>query len=518
MALRCALALLAVCVAAGDANLAAYLKRREEFLQAEDALMDGSGLKLSQAEQEFDRWLNSTVGRMIQEYKKERLVDRFVPATYFPKVRAHIENTTLYKVLRKMPKGGALHLHFSSATSLEWIVDKGLLLPGCHVYWPTDMGLGKSSAAPPVPKGTLAFYSSSQAIPPGYLPAKKLLQKAGFKADLLKLLIIQEEDEMLTSPQIWSKFADVFVRLGNFFTNRLAVEEYLRATLQDFLADGVSHVELRIDLFHDGGLYDLDGREYQGADKIDVYTRVISEMQKSAPHLTCKMIASSVRMKAPEEMAKDLIFAFEVKKQRPDFIVGWDAPGEEDIGRPTLDYASELLQMQNLSKNYGVDLPLMLHDGESDWSTLNTVDAVLLGAKRLGHGFNLLSHPLLMEEVRKRGVAIEVCPISNQVLRYLTDLRVHPGARMIENGLPVTISSDDPGIWGARGLTHDFWEATVAWQLNTRTLKTLARNSLEFSGLTGVEKDAALRSWEQDWDHFMTAWKHLVADELPVFV
>jgi len=174
--------------------------------------------------------------------------------------------------------------------------------------------------------------------------------------------------------------------------------------------------------------------------------------------------------------------------------------------------------MQNLSKNYGVDLPLMLHDGESDWSTLNTVDAVLLGAKRLGHGFNLLSHPLLMEEVRKRGVAIEVCPISNQVLRYLTDLRVHPGARMIENGLPVTISSDDPGIWGARGLTHDFWEATVAWQLNTRTLKTLARNSLEFSGLTGVEKDAALRSWEQDWDHFMTAWKHLVADELPVFV
>ena len=23
----------------------------------------------------------------------------------------------------------------------------------------------------------------------------------------------------------------------------------------------------------------------------------------------------------------------------------------------------------------------------------------------------------------------------------------------------VTLSSDDPGIWGARGLTHDFWEA-----------------------------------------------------------
>ena len=33
----------------------------------------------------------------------------------------------------------------------------------------------------------------------------------------------------------------------------------------------------------------------------------------------------------------------------------------------------------------------------------------------------------------------------NQVLRYLTDLRIHPGNEMLKNGLPVTISSDDPG-------------------------------------------------------------------------
>lgn len=41
----------------------------------------------------------------------------------------------------------------------------------------------------------------------------------------------------------------------------------------------------------------------------------------------------------------------------------------------------------------------------------------------------------------------------------------------------MTLSSDDPGIWGARGLTHDWWEATVAWQLDTQALKTLAHNS-----------------------------------------
>ena len=36
------------------------------------------------------------------------------------------------------------------------------------------------------------------------------------------------------------------------------------------------------------------------------------------------------------------------------------------------------------------------------------------------------------------------------MLRYISDLRLHPGQRMLQNGLPVVLSSDDPGIWGAR--------------------------------------------------------------------
>lgn len=31
------------------------------------------------------------------------------------------------QVLRQMPKGGALHLHFASASSLEWVVNQGYL-------------------------------------------------------------------------------------------------------------------------------------------------------------------------------------------------------------------------------------------------------------------------------------------------------------------------------------------------------------------------------------------------------
>lgn len=65
------------------------------------------------------------------------------------RVRALIENTTLYKVrpvirwlsqlsfprrlgistqvLRQMPKGGALHLHVSASFSMTWVVNQGTL-------------------------------------------------------------------------------------------------------------------------------------------------------------------------------------------------------------------------------------------------------------------------------------------------------------------------------------------------------------------------------------------------------
>ena len=62
-------------------------------------------------------------------------------------------------------------------------------------------------------------------------------------------------------------------------------------------------------------------------------------------------------------------------------------------------------------------------------------DSLLLNAKRVGHGFQLALFPNLIEEYKKRDVCIEVCPLSNLVLGYTLDLRVHNARYLIANGV-----------------------------------------------------------------------------------
>ena len=45
------------------------------------------------------------------------------------------------------------------------------------------------------------------------------------------------------------------------------------------------------------------------------------------------------------------------------------------------------------------------------------MDAVLLNSTRIGHGYALYKHPLVMQLIKERDIAIEVNPISNQVFK-----------------------------------------------------------------------------------------------------
>lgn len=135
-------------------------------------------------------------------------------------------------------------------------------------------------------------------------------------------------------------------------------------------------------------------------------------------------------------------------------------------------------------------------------------DAILLGAKRIGHGLSLDIHPALLKRVKDRQIPIDVCPISNKMLHFVKDTHKHPAIMFQKEGIPITISSDNPAMWDVKLLSHDFYEALMG--LTSRTdgliiLKEWCLRSIEYSGLSDKEKAVALKKWTELWDKFIDA-------------
>ena len=52
----------------------------------------------------------------------------------------------------------------------------------------------------------------------------------------------------------------------------------------------------------------------------------------------------------------------------------------------------------------------------------NIMDAILLGTKRIGHGYAIVKHPEVKKLARSKNIPLEICPISNQVFKIITVL------------------------------------------------------------------------------------------------
>jgi adenosine deaminase CECR1 len=49
----------------------------------------------------------------------------------------------------------------------------------------------------------------------------------------------------------------------------------------------------------------------------------------------------------------------------------------------------------------------------------------------------------MIELIKDENICIEACPVSNNVLGYVNDLRSHPARALMTKGVKVTISPDD---------------------------------------------------------------------------
>ena len=202
------------------------------------------------------------------------------------------------------------------------------------------------------------------------------------------------------------------------------------------------------------------------------------------------------------------------KERYSDLIVGYDMVNEEEY-TPGID--SFMPSVLGAQETPGVthNLPCFFHAGEThDRSITNMHDAVLLNSKRIGHGFQLALFPNLLQEIIKRDICVEACPLSNMVLGYTLDLRNHPVRYMMHQGLQTSISSDDPGFFHYSGVTLDFIYVTLAWELDIWDLKKLSLNGIKYSTVSDEKKKHLLETvFPAKWDEFISMLSNLAVVE-----
>lgn len=128
-------------------------------------------------------------------------------------------------------------------------------------------------------------------------------------------------------------------------------------------------------------------------------------------------------------------------------LSGFDLVGHEELGNELRHFIPEFLTFRQKCKAQNLDIPFLFHCGETldvgDKADGNLFDAILLKSKRIGHGYALARHPLLMEIFKEKKIAIESCPISNEILGLTSVMAGHNLPILLANDVPCTVNSDN---------------------------------------------------------------------------
>jgi adenosine deaminase len=170
----------------------------------------------------------------------------------------------------------------------------------------------------------------------------------------------------------------------------------------------------------------------------------------------------------------------------PEALVGFGLAGIEQA-RPR--FAAEFRSV--FASAIAAGLHSVPHAGEMSGPATIAEALDGLHAERIGHGISCMDDPALVARLRESQIPLEVCPTSNACTRQVPGLAAHPLPRMLEEGLFVTLNSDDPPMFGTT-LTDEYRRAASVLGLSRAELAGLAANGVRASFLDAAAKQALL--------------------------
>jgi len=136
-------------------------------------------------------------------------------------------------------------------------------------------------------------------------------------------------------------------------------------------------------------------------------------------------------------------------------------------------------------------------------------EALDLGATRIAHGVTAIDDPELVDELKRRGVTLDMCPTSNVQAGIVADLAEHPLARVHRLGVSVTCSTDDRVVANTN-LTDELARTATLLGMTRQELASIALNAFRRGFGPAIVLDRLLGEATDEW----TAWTAEASNQL----
>lgn len=144
-------------------------------------------------------------------------------------------------------------------------------------------------------------------------------------------------------------------------------------------------------------------------------------------------------------------------------------------GAEALYPMSEFMDVFETVKKLG--MPFTLHAGECG-NVQNIIDSVEAGAGRIGHGIAMRGHRELQSELEKKGIGIEMCPISNLQTKAVQSTAEYPLREFLDAELKVSINTDNRTVSNT-SLAKELEFVQKTYGVSDEEIRKMMQNAVE---------------------------------------